>query len=749
MEKTLISVFTIIFNLLLFHLGFAQSIIKIEGRVYDKEDFQLIPKATIRILNTNYGCESDNRGYFYLENIPVGIYALEISAQGYENKKISEVRVDEDVTTKTDVSLEKKLYFLPGIEISSEKPPLGVISLETIDRKQIEKMQARNLSEVIESTGGVYLQKSGTVAGIHQVSIRGSSAEHVLVLLDGQKLNPSGNGIADLNTVPLKMVEKIEVLKGGQSALYGADALGGIINIITLPQKREEPSRFSLENHWGSWDTEILNSSFSNLFFEKFFLKFAYTYEYSKNDFKILVYDDPEKRKLLNQQGKNGDSTTTRKNAYHKASNFFLSGNYIFNPKTELRFSGQAYQAKKGIPGSYGWMVAYQNARAEDERRLLSLKLFRRFSASFFLESSLGYSNFKQHFQNDTISVFDSRYVDDIVDFSLLAHINLFQANKLKVGTQFQEDRLNQRDFLDPGKSMGKIKRSTFSFFFSDQQEFTLPKALFFKNLTLNFALRWDDLNILNDFLSPQVGLVLSKGERYRLALRANYGRSYRQPSNNALFWKGDVFAEGNPNLLPEKSEHSEAGGEVHLPWLGELSAGITYFHNLVTDLIEWQRSFDGRYYPVNVSKAKIYGHEELISWKSPKELFEVNYNNTVSIAKNRSGDRLEDGKFIPFGPRYLTNLSFRFDYRLFEALYKIRWVSERFTGPANTKKEEPYHLEDLMVGLKKKFRNMETKLKFEWNNLRDEEYKLIYRHPMPGREWGISLCLNWELNRN
>lgn len=749
MKKIFILVFSISLSLLFFCLGFGQSTIKIEGRVYDKEDFQPIPKATIRILNTNYECNSDNRGYFYLENIPVGIYALEVSAQGYENKEIFEVRVAEDVTTEIGVSLEKKIYLLPGIEIASEKPPLKVVSLETIDRKQIEKMQARTLSEVIESTNGVYLQKSGTVAGNHQVSIRGSSTEHVLVLLDGQKLNPSGNGIADLNTVPLEMVEKIEVLKGGQSALYGADALGGIINIITLPQRKEEPFWFSLENHWGSWDTEILNSSFSNLFFEKFFLKLAYTYEYSKNDFKIWVYDDPEKRELLNQQGKNGDSTTARKNAYHKATNFFFSGNYIFNPKTELSFSGQVYQAKKGIPGSYGWMVAYQKALALDARRLLSLKLFRRFSASFLLESSLGYSNFKQHFQNDTIYLFNSRYVDEIIDFSLITHINLFQTNELKFGTQFQEDRLNHTDFLNPEKSMDKIKRSTFSLFFSDQQEFFLPRELFFKNLTLNFALRWDDSNILKDFLSPQLGLVLSKGKRYRLALRANYGRSYRQPSNNALFWKGDVFAEGNPNLLPEKSEHSEAGGEVHLPWLGELTGGFTYFHNRVTDLIEWQRSFDGRYYPVNVSKAEIYGHEELITWKSPKEFFEISYNNTVSIAKNKSGDRLEDGKFIPFRPRYLTNLRFRFEYKLFEILYKVRWVSERFTGPANTKKEEPYHLEDLMIGLKKKFRNMETKLRLEWNNLADEEYKLIYRHPMPGREWGISLSLTWELNRN
>jgi len=726
----------------------AQSNIKIEGHIYDQDDGNPIPRATVRIENTNYKCRTDDLGYFSLEKIPVGTFSLKISSPGYESQMISPVAVNEDVATRIDVQLQKKTYLLPGVEVIAKREPVRIISIETIEKSQIERMQANTLSEVIENISGVVVQKSGTVGGTHQVSIRGSSPKHVLILLDGQKINPSGSGVADLNTVPLEMVEKIEILKGGQSAIYGADALGGVINIITLPQKRDEPSRLTLGNHWGKWKTEIFSSSFSNTFFEKLHVKFAGSYQYSKNDFEIWVYDDPKKREIKNKQGKNGDSTTTRKNAYKKASNFFLAGSYAFSSATELSFSGYLYQAKNGIPGSYGWMEYHQRAWAEDERRLVNLKLAHRFSSSFLLENNFGYSRFKQHFQNDTLLVFDSKYVDDVIDFSLLAHIKIHHTNKLKIGTQFQEDVLNHTNLRSPDQSMGKIKTSTFGVFFSDQQQIILPKILFFNDLTFNFALRWDDSDVLKDFLSPQVGLALSRGERYRITLRTNYGKSYRQPSNNALFWKGDVFAEGNPDLLPEKCEHSEAGGEIHLPWLGNLSGGMTYFHNIVTDLIEWHRRFDGKYYPVNISRAKIYGHEDFIGWKSPKDVFAINYNNTVCYAKNKSGDRLEDGKFIPFRPRYLTNLSFNFDYKMFEILYQIRWVSERFTGPANTKREEPYHLEDLTLSLKKKIWEVETKLRWEWKNLNDEKYILIHRHPMPGREWGINLTISWEFNQ-
>lgn len=722
----------------------AQSHIKIEGHIYDQDDNHPIYKAISRIVNTNYDCRTDNSGFFFFEKIPVGTYSLEFSAPGYESQVFSPVTVNEDMTTRIDVQLKKKTFYIPGLEITSDREPLKIISIQTIERSQIEKMSAKTLPEIIENISGVLIQEGG---GRQEVSIRGSSPEHVLVLLDGHKINPSGTGIADLSTIPLEMVEKVEILKGGQSAQYGADALGGVINIITLPSQIKKPLRFELDSHLGEWDTENISSSLSKVFSNKLHTKLAYSHQYSQNDFKIWVYDDPKKREFLKSQGENGDSTTTRKNAYKKASNYFLAGNYVISPKAELSFSGEWYRSKNGLPGSYGWMDAYQRAWVKDERRFVSLKHTYRFSPGFLLENDFGWSRFQQHFQNDTNIIFNTKYVDDVAEFSSLVHLKIYQDNQLKIGAQFQGDVLHHTDLIHPDLSMGKINRTTMGVFFSDEQQLVLPRILFFQKINSNFALRWDHSKTLKDFLSPQTGMTLSRGERYRISFRANYGKSYRQPSNNALFWKEDAFAEGNPNLLPEKSKHSEAGGEISLPWFGNWSAGMTCFHNIVTNLIEWQRRFDGRYNPVNIYRAKIYGHEDFICWKSPKDILEINYNNTVCYAKNKSGDRIYDGKFIPFKPRYITNLNLSFDYKIFETLYKIRWVSEHFTGPANSlgQREEPYQIEDLMVGLKKRFGQVETKLRFEWDNISDEEYELIYRHPMPGRGWGVSLAIVWE----
>ncbi|MGB2990629.1 MAG: TonB-dependent receptor, partial [Candidatus Zixiibacteriota bacterium] len=463
--------------------------------------------------------------------------------------------------------------------MTAEKEPVRITSVETLDKQQIRRMQARTLAEVIENVSGVFVQGSGGAGGSGQVSIRGSSPEHVLVLVDGHKINPSGSGVADLNTIPLEMVERVEILKGGQSARWGADALGGVINVVTRPSKKREPLGFNLESHRGKWKSETYSSSFSNTFFEKLKAKFAGSHQYSENDFEIWVYDDPRKREILNSQGQNGDSTTARKNAYRKASNFFVSGNYPLGSRTELDFSGQWYGSKHGLPGSYGQMLQYQRAWAEDERRFSSMKLAHAFSSGFSLDNTLSWSRFSQRFQNDTMTVFDAKYVDDLLDFSALASIRLASTNQFKIGTQFEQDVLNHTDFLHPETSMGKISRQTYSAFVSDEQHFVLPRVLLFEKLKFTFAVRWDQSKSLKDFISPQAGLSVSRGQNYRLTLRANYGKSYRQPSNNALFWKEDVFAVGNPDLLPEKSEHSEAGGEIHLPWLGNLSGGMTCFH--------------------------------------------------------------------------------------------------------------------------------------------------------------------------
>ena len=92
---------------------------------------------------------------------------------------------------------------------------------------------AATAAEALEKAAGVEIADSGTAGSVKSVRIRGAASAQVLVLVDGVRMNDSRQGATDLSLLPVEMIERIEIVRGGTSALYGADALGGVVNIIT------------------------------------------------------------------------------------------------------------------------------------------------------------------------------------------------------------------------------------------------------------------------------------------------------------------------------------------------------------------------------------------------------------------------------------------------------------------------------------------------------------------------------------
>jgi vitamin B12 transporter len=87
--------------------------------------------------------------------------------------------------------------------------------------------------DVLRSSEGIFLKDYGPTASLKTISLRGMAAEHILVLYDGTRLNNFQNGLVDFSLLPMNNIDRIEIVRGGNSALYGADAIGGIINIIS------------------------------------------------------------------------------------------------------------------------------------------------------------------------------------------------------------------------------------------------------------------------------------------------------------------------------------------------------------------------------------------------------------------------------------------------------------------------------------------------------------------------------------
>lgn len=117
--------------------------------------------------------------------------------------------------------------------VSSVLAPTTVVTREEIDR-----WQAKSLTDVMRRLPGVDIGQNGGLGQKSSLFIRGTNSSHVLVLIDGIRLNQAGiSGSSDLSQIPLSLVQKIEYIRGARSAVYGSDAIGGVVNIITTREK--------------------------------------------------------------------------------------------------------------------------------------------------------------------------------------------------------------------------------------------------------------------------------------------------------------------------------------------------------------------------------------------------------------------------------------------------------------------------------------------------------------------------------
>src|SRR5262249_32953524 len=126
-------------------------------------------------------------------------------------------------------------------------------AVTVIDAKQLDERQTRFVSDVLRDVPGVEVNRSGAVGSLTQVRMRGGEANHTLVLLDGTDMSDPYIGEFDSEGLVAADIERIEILRGSQSALYGSDAIGGVINVV--PRRGSGPLAFEAMAEGGSFDT--------------------------------------------------------------------------------------------------------------------------------------------------------------------------------------------------------------------------------------------------------------------------------------------------------------------------------------------------------------------------------------------------------------------------------------------------------------------------------------------------------------
>jgi hemoglobin/transferrin/lactoferrin receptor protein len=239
MSKEIKMFFSILFFIFVVFDVFAQSITgRIIGRVVSNEG-AAISDVQIRIGNIDENIFTDKEGKFVVEKVDPGIYDIKLDRIGFESKFIDNIQVTKDSTYDTG-TIVLTARFLPFDEIivtatRIENLPFEVSKpLNIVSSAQIKERAARTSAEALREETGIFVQKTNHGSG--SAIIRGLGSNQILILVDGIRLNNSTYRLGNhqyLTTIDPNSLNQIEVVRGPNSVLYGSDAIGGTINLIT------------------------------------------------------------------------------------------------------------------------------------------------------------------------------------------------------------------------------------------------------------------------------------------------------------------------------------------------------------------------------------------------------------------------------------------------------------------------------------------------------------------------------------
>ena len=216
----------------------------IAGHVLDAHTGEHLSFVNVQVEGTTLGCLTDESGHFYLKNLPVGDLTIVFSMIGYETEKRS-ITLSRDTLVEMNVSIAEMSFLIDNVVVTANKYETKQKEVATIVNVVtpiiIESTTSSTMADVLNFQTGLRVEETCSNCGVPQIRINGLEGQYTQILMDSRPIFSSLASVYGLEQLPAGMVDRIEVIRGGGSALYGANAIAGVVNIIT-----KEPNRNSL-----------------------------------------------------------------------------------------------------------------------------------------------------------------------------------------------------------------------------------------------------------------------------------------------------------------------------------------------------------------------------------------------------------------------------------------------------------------------------------------------------------------------
>ncbi|WP_241254752.1 TonB-dependent receptor [Sphingobacterium sp. DR205] len=585
----------------------AQEKWKISG-VLKNESNKGVANATVYLYPDKYAFKTDTAGRFQFNKLYAGRYELVAQALGYKELRqfvdLTDKNQQLTITLQTDnrqideVEVNRKLEAVDNL-IKAENAAMPV---KVITKREIELMGSRRLDEVLKEQTGIAVVND--IAGGSRavgVQIQGFSSNYVMVLVDGQPMLGRNSGNFDLSRISVTNIERIEIIKGASSCLYGSDALGGAINIITRHGAITPQAHASLL--YGTLNTVDAT----------------------------LEGETP----FSNQRG----SAVVSGN-YYRTDGFNTDKQYLdsksttFPPYTNYSFQGRVrYRtSKQGTLGITGRFAAREsemiNAWSEDrtlqdKQKDQDINL----SASYDHNFDSGLRSMTRYY----FSRFHSQIAAQWLQQGVLASAEEFGQNVHRIEQQFAYSPVQQLKFTGGiGGSVEQMdnqdldaKRSLNSAFAYLQTEWK-P----FDRLLTTLGLRYDHTNVYNGHLSPSLGLQYHISPT--LLIKGGVGAGFKAPDYKMRY---QVFFNPAANYLVVGSERV-ADVIAAMDQAGELSYKNSYMLNLVAGNLKAETSLSNNIGLTWNPSGKFQADLSLFYHRINNQINTVSVGNGTSIAQ-------------------------------------------------------------------------------------------------------------------
>ena len=717
----------------------------ITGQVKDAESGEGLSYVNIVFdgqshLNTT----SDQKGDFKLEGLYDASYNVSFIMIGYKTLHLQNITPD---SIPLILTLYPEIYLTGEVIVSATRKTqsidLAPASVGLVTWQQLQERGTSSFDDAFNSINGIVATRSSN-SNVQSLSIRGASetagggiGNRVLLLLDGRPAITPESGGALWNLVPLGAVERIEVIKGAYSSLFGSSAMGGVINVIT--RQPDTIRRTDLHVHYGFYgkppayiDYDIYRDFYGvDVTTSDKIGKFSYVFN-----------------------GSLQDNDGHRESTEMRLTNIFGKVKYAFSPNRSMEVSLIQNKIHNDTPATWlsrsqAYSVPeYRKDDTQDRREInadLHYEAFAhsnlKYSTRFYYYGAFSDFIFNGDPENDSTNVNTGhQYVDEEnVDAHRIGNntqidINLNKHHYLIGGFEVQFDHVNGQ----PDTVLYGIHDAWNAGFYM-QDEISAGKKW-----TITAGARYDYYDLTGTYmesnLSPKIAAVYRASNT--VSFRSLLARAFRNPSIAERFTKfeqgGGFSFKVSPYLRAEKLTLSaELGSKIAFG--NKVKTDVAVYYNRYKDLISYKQvSAPGeplQFEVVNLAKSIMQGFEVSVEY-DPFQSLKLMAGYNFLDAKDQSAGRAND--VLPYKPRHTTYINAIYSYKIFHlsVLGRSRSkIEEVFIYPGS--EPEGYFLLNAKLSASI---NRSLSAYAQIDNITDVQYEEIERYRMPGRSFGFGI---------